>query len=549
MIQTITNRICHLALCVVKILGTLLTCLFTVSAFFLTCYAQNMETQQVLTKWDNLFFTIAGAAALLFAIFLTWKWVSHDPGNRNRILTCLVLGWYVLAGILLVLFSKTAPAADSYSVYSAAEQLAAGNTDVIHATDSYLSYYPQQMGLVAYYELLIRLWNLVPVSLPAYHILKCINIGWACLILLFQAKTIRLLFHKESAVTAYLMLALYHLPMLMYTSFVYGEIPSFAFFSIGLWALMKLFHGPAPEHLSDGEHRSQANRACPTSRSCLTKHSCLALLSILCFAGSMALRKNTLVLMIAVILVTSLEALRRRLPKLALLTVCYVLTVTAVLPTITSYYERRSGNELLSGVPPMSYFAMGMQESSRAEGWYNGFNFNTYQGTGMNTRATNELSKQAIQERLSYFKQHPGYAVNFYWKKFLSQWGDGTYASRQATLATFGGRREFFVKLYEGNYSSYYISFCNLFQNLLYLGSAAFCISALVSNRRKKGSQPYFSQLPVYLCMIGVIGGFLFHMIWEANARYILPYSLLLMPYAAWGISRVMELTYPKHAS
>ena len=191
----------------------------------------------------------------------------------------------------------------------------------------------------------------------------------------------------------------------------------------------------------------------------------------------------------------------------------------------------------------MSYFAMGMQESSRAEGWYNGFNFNTYQETGMDTEATNEISRQAIQERLTYFRQNPGYTVKFYWKKFLSQWCDGTYASRQATLATFGGRREFFVQLYEGEYSSYYIAFCNLFQNLLYLGSAAFVISALVSGRDKKRSQPYFSQLPVYLCLIGVIGGFLFHMIWEANARYILPYSLLLMPYAARGISRALQQT------
>lgn len=529
MIQTIINRICNLALWIVKIAGALLTCLFAVSAFFLTCYAQNMETQQVLTKWNNILLTIAGSAVLVIAVFPVWKIVSRNPFQRNRILLCLVLGWYFLGGIVLVLFSKTAPAADSFSVYSAAEQLAAGNTDVIHATDSYLSYYPQQMGLVAYYEVLIRLWNLLPVSLPAYHILKCINIGWACLIILFQAKTVRLLFHEERAVTAYLMLALYNLPMLMYTSFVYGEIPSFALFSIGLWALLKLLLRPEADD--------------QTKHCILTGCSSLVLLSILCFAGSMALRKNTLILMIAVILITVLEALRRRQVKLVLLTVCYLLAATAVLPAITSYYEHRSGNELLSGVPPMSYFAMGMQESSRAEGWYNGFNFNTYQETGMDTEATNEISRQAIQERLTYFRQNPGYTVKFYWKKFLSQWCDGTYASRQATLATFGGRREFFVQLYEGEYSSYYIAFCNLFQNLLYLGSAAFVISALVSGRDKKRSQPYFSQLPVYLCLIGVIGGFLFHMIWEANARYILPYSLLLIPYAAWGISRAMQQT------
>ena len=36
--------------------------------------------------------------------------------------------------------------------------------------------------------------------------------------------------------------------------------------------------------------------------------------------------------------------------------------------------------------------------------------------------------------------------------------------------------------------------------------------------------------------LIAVLGGFLFHTIWEANSRYIFVYSLLLMPYCAAGI-------------
>lgn len=542
MIQNLANRIYTLALWVVKIIGALLLCFSTTSALFLTCYAEDMTTQLVLTKWDNLLLSLLGTGLLFLGISLVWKYISRNPVKRNRILLCVVCGWYIMAGIILVLFSKTVPAADCMSVYAAAEQLAAGNTGVIHPTDSYLSYYPQQMGLVAYFEIIIRLWKLLPIDLPAYHILKCINIGWACLIILFQSKTVRLLFHRnedasETAVTAYLMLAFFNLPMLMYTSFVYGEIPSFALFSIGLWALLKLL-GFSSECSKDPEtsNRKQTGRHLV----------CFALLSILCFAGSMALRKNTLILMIAVILVTVLEALRRTRPTLVLLTICYLLAATAVLPAITSYYEHRAGNKLLSGVPPMSYFAMGMQESSRANGWYNGFNFYTYQDTGMDTQATNELSRQAIQERLAYFRENPSYAAGFYHNKFLSQWCDGTYASRQATLATFGGRREFFNQIYEGKYSSFYIAFGNFYQNLLYLGSAAFCICSIRSGRSKKGSQLCFSQLPAYLCLIGVIGGFLFHMIWEANARYILPYSLLLMPYAAWGISQAIRYVFSR---
>ena len=41
--------------------------------------------------------------------------------------------------------------------------------------------------------------------------------------------------------------------------------------------------------------------------------------------------------------------------------------------------------------------------------------------------------------------------------------------------------------------------------------------------------------------MIAVLGGFLFHMVWEANSRYILPYFLLMLPYAAWGLGTAAE--------
>ena len=44
------------------------------------------------------------------------------------------------------------------------------------------------------------------------------------------------------------------------------------------------------------------------------------------------------------------------------------------------------------------------------------------------------------------------------------------------------------------------------------------------------------SCLYTYVGLIAVLGGFLFHIIWEANSRYIFVYSLLLMPYCAAGI-------------
>ena len=123
-----------------------------------------------------------------------------------------------------------------------AQALASGHTGVIHPTDSYLSYYPQQVGLVAFYEIIIRLWNLLPIPFAAHYILQCINVGMACAIVYFQYKITYLLSHNnDRAAGCYLFLAMLNAPLLFYTSFVYGEIPSFAFLSGGLYLLLKFF--------------------------------------------------------------------------------------------------------------------------------------------------------------------------------------------------------------------------------------------------------------------------------------------------------------------
>jgi hypothetical protein len=46
--------------------------------------------------------------------------------------------------------------------------------------------------------------------------------------------------------------------------------------------------------------------------------------------------------------------------------------------------------------------------------------------------------------------------------------------------------------------------------------------------------------------MIIFLGGFAFHLIWEANGRYCMPYFVLLIPYGAAGITEFMNLFLEK---
>lgn len=554
------EKLYKISLYAVKFLTLLLAVLLFAGSFLTTCYADNMETQQVLFRLDNPLWNLLELAGfgLLFCACLHF----YDKFGRKfrRGLLIFTLGFIFCLGVLLILFGRTVPAADAMSVYNAALEWIQGNLDVIHPTVSYLSYYPQQVGLMAFLELFLRIWNLTGISAPAWHFIKFIYVCLLCAAVLFQYLSLKYLWreHWEEISCCYLLLVCCNLPMIMYSSFVYGEIPSFAALSVGLYLLLRLLSGiTSPGRASDISCKGMSVKPFASEASSETilspKLHCTRSAfftgtgSILFLALSVMLRKNSLIPIIAVLLVLLFESLRfgrsvrARLCLLGM-AVCLAVTSVEILPLVQKCYEKKAGNTLSSGVTAMSYFAMGMQEASRGCGWYNGFNIDTYDAAGMDSALANEISRQAVLERLAYFREHPGYAVDFYARKHLSQWADGTYASRQATLAAYGGRSEFFQEVYDGSLSSAYIEWGNAWQNVLYLGTLVFCVSAVYRRRKGTGTAPQGSDtdsLYLYVGLIAVLGGFLFHILWEANSRYIFLYSLLLMPYCAAGIYTV----------
>ena len=509
------------------LLTLLLSMLLFAGSFLTTCYADNMETQQVLLRPDNPLWNLLELAGFGL-LFCGCLYLYEKIGEKfRRGLLVFTLTFVFGLGILLILFGRTVPAADALSVYNAAAEWILGNTDIIHPTVSYLSYYPQQIGLMAFLELLLRIWNLTGLSVPAWHFIKLVYVCLLCGAIWFQYLSLQYLWPEnyKKISCCYLVLVCCNLPMIMYSSFVYGEIPSFAALSVGCYLLLRLLGG--------------------SSRILFTGFG-----SILFLTLSVLLRKNSLIPVIAVLLVLLFETLRpdrnsKMRLGLLIMAVCLAVTSVGILPLVQKCYEKKAGNTLSSGVTAMSYLAMGMQEASRGCGWYNGFNIDTYDTAGMDTALANEISRLAIDERLTYFREHPGYTADFYLHKHLSQWADGTYASRQATLATYGGRSAFFKEVYEGSLSGGYIEWCNAWQNVLYLGVLVFCIGSLKKRRKSKvvghmdgrtADRLGADRLYVYVGLIAVLGGFLFHTFWEANSRYIFSYSLLLMPYCGAGI-------------
>ncbi|MCR4617469.1 MAG: hypothetical protein K5669_04685 [Lachnospiraceae bacterium] len=505
------------------------------TALLSTSYINDIMTQKVLFKWDNPIPNILVGAVFILGFSLLGKAFKSKSRLRNNLFLYVTLAWIFVSGVALAIFGRSVPAADAKSVFVMADMASKGDLSFITGSDSYLSFYPHQIGLVSFYTLPLYIWNKIGINISSLHIFKIVNCLLCCGAVLFQYHTIKNILKDKSYAdyisVIYLILAGLNVPLIFYTSFVYGEIPAVFAISGSMYFLSRI--------ISDLDSFTAKAFNKKILKTVLPKSLAFVFFSAL----SVFIRKNSMIFIIALSIVLVVEVIKsKRLFYILLLTVTVTCAIN-VLPLTVKIYENASGNKLLSGVTATSYFAMGMQESDRGCGYYNGFNINTYTESGFNTDLANEASRLAILERLDYFKSNPSYAFNFYLKKYLAQWSDGTYSVRQATWAESGGRRDIIQSIYTGDLGNAFVIYCNLYQFVIYLGCFLFFLKSVI--KRKSGKSAY--SFYILLGIIFTFGCFLFHMLWEANSRYIFPCSVFLMPYAAAGFASNFPMTIKSH--
>ena len=207
--------------------------------------------------------------------------------------------------------------------------------------------------------------------------------------------------------------------------------------------------------------------------------------------------------------------------------------------SLTAFYEHRSGIPIESGMPKSLWVAMGMQEGERAEGWYNGFNFDTYVNSDCDPVVSDAMAREAITESLQHFQKDPAYAARFYLKKTLSQWNEPTYEALWVNQFHSGDFSTIVQSIYEGKLYRVLSEYMNLFQLLVF---AAVFAGLLIGRKGEKRWQ----LTELFLPMV-ILGGFFFHTIWEAKSQYIFPYFVCMLPGAAAGLSGVLGKWSPEN--
>lgn len=420
----------------------------------------------------------------------------------------LIVTWTLYLGIFWVYSSMTAPSEDSYMVTGASFEFAKNNFDLL--SDRYFSNYSYQLGYVFFNEILIRIANTLgePKNMIYLEIVNVIMLAAAYVGIILINKRI---FKDRRVCDLTALLLAFAAQPIIFSVFLYGIIPgiTFAVYAVLFMAI----------YLQTDKFRYAVPSAIFMALAVMTKSN------------------NNIVLVSLVILTLGAMFKRKKFVKdIAYLALTLALSLS-ISPAICNMYENRSGIELGDSVPYVSWFALGLNEAGNAPGWYNGgYTVGAMERSDFNAKEASRESMGEIKNRINYFSENPQYRHDFFYKKFVSQWNETSYQSiwnnivrykydepgRLATWVCGSGQKS--VKRY-----------MDVYAQLIFAAVFVGIISCL---RNKNFLSVTFPLI--------ILGGMMYHLLAESKSQYAMPYFILMIGFAAYGLTVIYDLARAK---
>ncbi len=474
---------CVLALVTLGALGT------TASS----AVANNRMNQRVMLARDG-FGGLTLTAALLLALAAVHAFLRRRAGRRAF---AAALALWTAAALCFVLSVGLLPRADSALVIDAAKRFAAGDFSPLEG--EYFSRVSYQLGICLPLEGLARLLPGLDLNL-LMQALNCV-ISAALMALLCGLAGGLSGDARTSGAAALLYMAF--VPMLLFNMFVYGVLPMLLLCVLAMRCFARCAR--------TGERR-------------------FGVLYALLIGAAAALKPNAMIVMLALLICAAVHALQRKDGFLLLCAALSAVLCFALPAGVIRLYELRAGVTLAPDTGMLLRLAMGMQDSMIAAGWYNGV-IEEYWPLSVTPEMEKAAALEMLAARLREFAADPAGAWAFFKEKCLTQWAEPSYdilwyGAVCGKSGRFNGLAHAIFR--DGSpVRALLAGYMNIFQQAAYV-LALIGTCGMIKEKRIEAVQ---LMLPVT-----VLGGFLYHMLFEAKSQYIYPYMLLLLPLAAAGM-------------
>lgn len=409
---------------------------------------------------------------------------------------------YLICGTLLIAFAPNELKDDVLFTFRSAQDINNGvfssfKPAMFYASmtaEGYLYHNPHQLGLVTIERILMFI-SQDPRFFQFLNILLVIATNY-----IFW-KIADILTNKSKVAANYsIFLSFLFYPPLLSVLFIYGILPANLLIASGYYFFLKYLK------LRDKKY--------------LICH-------LFCLVLAVLLKENSLIAVIAfsILYVLFFFKDKDKLMVLMPFVLCGFVALSSF--SLKQYYQHLTGIKVDDGMSMISYLNMGINQdpndTGRLSGWWNGYNIGILQYYRFDKNPTNYQLNMDMERHLSRIIQDPVNSYKFFSKKIASIWTDpmfesiwmgpyqkSRYMPYDENLASDIGN--------DGPFFRLLANFSNILVFILYVTSFLFLFT------RKK------IDFVLLFPFLYFLGGFIFHIFWEAKSQYAMTYVLLLLP-------------------
>lgn len=512
---------------VVSVLFAMITLWLFGINIFSTSYMISDATEHTYFSEDNVWINILMLFAFCVILLIVYK-TKLFTAFRTKLsddkffikITRIMMGILALEGIFLILSLQCIPRWDQKFIMDAAHDLQFKQYAAFEP-GGYIEKYPYQLGIVLFIYFLSKLFGA-----NNYIIFQLINV--ICLIIIYKSFDF-IAKHLGMGRLSRFMIYFYgilYFPLTFYVLFIYGNIIGFAFALAAICFELQFLD----RKLVFEEITKKGKSVKKTVDKAVLMRTCRdMILSALLIVLAVLIKSFYLIFLVGMIIYALIKILTHK----KILSVAFFIFIAVfylmknTLPDMC--LQHISGITLEGGSSSWASIAMGLQDTSgRAKGWYNGYNWTSYDRNNYDPEQQAEEALQIIDERLGYFITNSDAASVFFLEKNASQWNNPTFQCfwLVQTMSSQNVRPLWIRIMTSINGSYVFYRLLDFLQMITLFGA---CLHLFI--RKNKADFGY-----LFLEMI-IIGGFVFHTVWEAKCQYALIYYMLFIPIAIRGYS------------
>ena len=511
----IRQKTVQICTAIAVVLVGLLFAAISVYSILQTCRfdSTNLSAENILFCNDSVITNIGLIVLTILGLLVLIRKNVHISKASTPLIVGVMVIVVTTMAIVWVNTVKSLASGETQTMLNTARDAAQGKYDTFtnpYADEySYFQFYPFQLGYVFFAEILFKIFGTESTE-HLFQIINIISLDFAYVALVMVTKRI---FNRKAVtnMTAIALIVCFQ-PMFI-TTLTNGVLIGLA---LSLWAVFFTLKYMQEDKLQ------------------------FAGLAVLLITLAVLIKYTYAVVLIALIIALLLHIFDKvKLISLAIIALM-ILCPIGLQMVLEQSYGSKSGAAINTRVTHTLYAYMGVTEedtSPRYGGWFSFIGVNTLRRNKLDEAAADKEANAAIKERRDQLKNE-GRLVEFYSSKLFSEINEPSFQSiwvsqvhehdfPEASEETPDPFPKLAKSVYTGGLSRLLDRWFNYYNMIIFIGFTAGMVWLIVRKKLNAG---------VVILPAAVFGGIMYHTVCEAKSQFMLPFFVMLIPFAVYGI-------------